>query len=200
MGMRHVLDNERGLTLVEMAVGLTLAAIAAAVTFGIFTSTQTSYYQTRNISEAQSELRVVSGMMTTEFRSLGSNPLEDAGVAFEPIGMALDDIIQIRMDLNGDGFINGWAEPAEEVLYTYAATTKEIYRVTWAGFFVVMSGVEGFTISYFDEGGAALGPTPLTPEQRGQVRSLQLDFSVRGPDGVLRDWSTTSGIRNDLNG
>jgi prepilin-type N-terminal cleavage/methylation domain-containing protein len=198
--MFRALQNERGLTLVEMAVGLTLAAIAAAVTFGVFTSTQNSYYQTRDISEAQAELRVVSGMMTTEFRSLGSNPLEDAGVAFEPIGLALDDVIQIRMDLNGDGFINGWAEPAEEVLYTYAVASKEIYRVTWAGFFVVMAGVEDFGIRYFDEAGAELGPTPLSPEQRGQVRSLQLDFSVRGPDGVLRDWSTTSGIRNDLSG
>ena len=100
----------------------------------------------------------------------------------------------------GDGFIDGWAEPSEEVLYVYTQNTKEILRVTWAGFFVVMAGVEGFGIHYFDEDGAELSPTPLDPEQRGEVRSLRLDFSVRGPDGVLRDWSTTSGIRNDLSG
>lgn len=194
------LNSERGFTLVEMMVGLSLAAIAAAVTFGIFTSTQGSYYQTRNISEAQAEIRVVAGMMTTEFRSLGSNPMQDGGVSFEPISQALSTGIQFRMDLNGDGFIDGWNEPCEEVLYVYGSVAKEIYRVTWAGFFTVMTGVETFSIRYFDAAGAELTPVPLNPNQRANVRSLRLDFSVRGPDGVLRDWSTTTGMRNDLNG
>lgn len=201
--MTRILSNQHGLTLMEMMIGLTLGAMAAVAVYAVFVSTQNSYYGTREASDAQGELRLVAGMMNSEFRAIGTNPT--AGSAggnfqFDPLGIATEEVVQFRADLNGDGLIDGWSEPAEVVLYVYSPDVGSLVRGTWSGWFEILSGVDACRFSYFDENGAQIGPPPLSADQLRQVQSIQLDMAVEGGDGEVRTWNSRVALRNGNSG
>lgn len=193
--MKKHLMNRRGLTLTEVMVGISLAAIASAVVFSVFLSTQNAYYDSRDISASQSELRLVANMIGSELRAAGSDPLESVNAG---IFSACSDSLSFSADLNGDGVIDSVNEPAEQVAYVFDSADGELFRVTGAGAALLMSNVNAFSIQYFAADGTELTPAPLTPAQLGQLRTIQLNFDVKGDDGVNRQWSNTVSLRNDL--
>jgi hypothetical protein len=190
----RLLDDERGLTITEVLLGMSLAAVAAAVIFSVFLSTQNAYYDSRDMSASQSELRIVSGMIASELRSAGSDARD---VGFDGIITAFPGAIQFSSDLNGDGIIDSVNEPAEQVTYVWDDVNEELLRATGAGTFTLMTGVVNFACHYFTAAGVELLPVPLDDANRAQVRRIRLDFTVTGEDGVDRDWSTNVSLRND---
>lgn len=185
----------------ELPVGLTLTAIVATISFGVFSATRSDQLQAREITDPQSDLRVVAARMSSELRSAGGRPRGDDphSVPFEAIAAATSGSIRFRSDLDGDGAIDGAQLADEDVLYSWDSETQKLYRVTDGGWTVVLGGVEGFAIHYFGDDGREL-VAPLNPSDRLGLRSLRIDFNVRGADGTVRDWSTTTGFRNDLQG
>jgi len=55
-----------------------------------------------------------------------------------------------------------------------------------------------FAEVYFAADGTELLPVPLTQAQLALLRTVQLNFDVKGDDGVDRQWSNTISLRNDL--
>jgi len=188
------LRNQRGLTITEILLGMTLAAVAAGVIFSVFLSTQNAYYDSRDMSASQSELRLVSGMIASELRSAGSDARD---VGFDGIITAFPSAIQFSSDLNGDGIIDSVNEPAEQVTYVWDDINQNLLRATGAGTFTIMTGVLDFQCHYFTPAGTELLPVPLDDAMRSQVRRIRLDFTVTGDDGVDRNWSTNVSLRND---
>lgn len=190
----RLLADQRGLTVPEILLGMTLAAVAAAVIFSVFLSTQNAYYDSRDISASQSELRLVSSMIASEIRGAGSDARE---VGFDGISSAFSGSIQFASDRNRDGVIDAVNEPAEQVSYVWDEVNQTLMRATGAGSFTVMAGVSNFQCHYFAIDGTELLPVPLDAALRQRVRRIRLDFTVRGEDGVDRSWSTNVSLRND---
>jgi len=193
--MKKILSNQSGLTLPEVMVGIALAAVATAVVFSVFVSTQNAYYDTREISSSQSELRLVANMIGSEIRAAGSDPRESVNAGIITAG---DATFSFSADLNGDGVIDAVNEPAEQISYVFDNADGELFRVTGAGTALLMSNMNSFSFQYFAVDGSELLPVPLTAAQLGQLRTIQLNFDVKGDDGVDRQWSNTVSLRNDL--
>jgi hypothetical protein len=181
------------MTIVEMMVGVALAAVAAAVVYSVFISTQGMYYDTRDIMDNQSESRVILGMMAQEIRSAGSD-VQEIGV--QRLVTCSADTIHVQSDLNSDGVITS-DEPAENVLYYYDAGAKELYRDTGAGPVLVLRNLEACSFQYLDANGDALSPLPLNAATRSLVRAVQVNLSVELNDDSIRDFSSTITLRND---
>lgn len=188
-----LLGNPSGLTMVEMMVGIVLAAVAAGVVYSVFISTQGMYYDSREILDNQSDSRVILSMLAQEIRSAGSD-VQDIGV--QRLVSCAADTIHVQSDLNSDGVIST-QEPAEDVKYYYDAARKELYRDTGVGAIVVLKGLESCTFQYLDANGNALSPLPLDAAGRRQVRAVQIDLSVQLKNDAIRDFSSVVAIRND---
>jgi hypothetical protein len=182
------------MTIMEIVLGMGLAAVAGAVIFSVFLSTQNAYYDSRDMSASQSELRLVSGMISSELRSAGSDA---RNIGFDGIIAAFPSAIQFSSDLNGDGIIDSVNEPAEQITYVWDDINQNLLRATGAGAFTVMSRVLDFSCHYFTAAGAELLPVPLDDANRARVRRIRLDFTVTGADGIDRTWSSNVSLRND---
>lgn len=192
------MQRNDGFTIAELLVGMTLAAIAGVVLFNVFVSTQGAYYESRDITSNQAELRIVMGMMTQEIRSAGSDA-QDLGV--NRLGLADGGQFTVQSDLNGDGAINAVNEPAEQVTYLYDQDAETLTRRTGAGDVVILDNVTAFQVTYLDAAGDALGPLPLDQGNRELVRAIAVTITVDPDnDDVERTWSTTVAIRNDPRG
>jgi len=187
-----------GFTIAELLVGMTLAAIAGVVLFNVFVSTQGAYYESRDITSNQSELRIVMGMMTQEIRSAGSDAQE---LGVNRLGEASAARFTVQSDLNADGAIDAFNEPAEQVTYSFDADNETLTRSTAAGDVVLLDNVTAFQATYLDVNGDALGPLPLTQAQREQVRAVGISITVEPDnDEIERNWTATVAIRNDPRG
>ena len=195
MTQRTEFADNRGFTIIEVMVGIGLAAVAAAVIFSIFVSTQESYYDNRQLVESQSEPRLVMSLMTQELRSAGSD-VNDIGV--QRLMSANADTIRVQSDLNSDGVISS-DEPAEDVAYYYNSGNKTLVRDTGNGSPVeIMSGLESFQLEYLDGTGAVLSPLPLDAAGRNSVRAVRLTMGVDiDGEGSIRYKSTVVAMRND---
>jgi len=186
--------SRRGFTLVEMMIALALAGVAATVVFSIFVSTQSMYYDTRNQMEAQADSRVVLGMMSQEIRSAGSDV---TSIGVERLVTCAGDTVRVQSDLDSDGVIEGAAEPSEDVTWFYNASAQTLVRSTAAGQMDVMGDISFFGLNFLDAQGLDLGPLPLDPATRRQVRAVEVFMTVDVDDGVQRNWNTTIALRND---
>ncbi len=196
MKQRNSLLNDRtGFTIIEVMVGVGLAAVAAAVIFSIFISTQESYYDNRRLVETQSEPRLVMSLMTQELRSAGSD-VNDIGV--QRLMAAGADTVRVQSDLNSDGFISS-DEPAEDVAYYYNPSNKSLVRDTGNGSPVeIMSELDTFQLEYLDGDGNTLSPLPLDGAGRNSVRAIRLTMGVDiDGEGSIRYKSTVVALRND---
>lgn len=190
----HARRDARGFTIVEMVVAISLAAVATAVIFTIFVSTQSMYYDTRTMMETQSDSRIVFGLMSQEIRSAGSD-VRNVGV--QRLVYAADDTLRIQSDINGDGVLNSVDEPAEDVTYLYDGVEETLVRRTGSGDMLLMSDVVGMQLRYMAANGTNLGPLPLDTAQRARVRAIGITVDFRMDDNAVRRWDTTVAIRNE---
>ena len=194
VGERHGTRN-RGFTLVEVMVALTLSAIGSAVIYSVFFSSRNSYFDTRQIAEVQSDSRAVIGLLAQDLRSAGSNPREVGAVQRLPF--AGTDQVRVQSDADGSGFINAVGEPAEDVTWIFDPNTETITRNTPAGAATLLTDVISLQFSYLDVNGNLLGPLPLTPVNRDLVRAINVQLSLRIMDDAPRTWNTILALRND---
>ena len=188
------IQDQRGLTIVELVVAMSLAAVATAVLFSVFASTQGMYYDTRTIMENQSDTRIVMGMLSTDIRSAGSD-IQQIGV--QRLATCAADTVRIQSDLDANGVLDASVEPAEDVTYFYDSGSESMMRSTGTGTITLMEGVLAFTLSYIDVAGNDLGPLPLDGPARQRVRAIEIAMTVEVEGDATRDWSTTVAIRNE---
>ena len=193
---RALLGDHRGVTLVEMMVALSLAAVAALVTYTVFVSTQGSFVDTREVTEQQQDARVVMNILTQEIRAAGSDGL---GIGIERLALCQTDTLRIQSDLDGDGVLDA-GEPAEDVLWFHDPANEAVVRRTASGDMVVLRDVVDFDFAYLDATGAPLANVPLPLEDRSRVRAVLIDLDVRITRNAERNWSTTVALRNDAAG
>lgn len=190
------LDNA-GVTLIELMVGLSLAAVAAVVVYTVFISTQGAYHDTKDMSEVQSDARIVLGMITQEFRAAGSDPNNRDAVVIQPLVTCDADTVRMQSDFNGNGVLDANVEPPEDVMWFHDPGALTLVRRTPGGDMTVLRSVTGFTVDYLDGQGNVLAGLPLDEKERGLVRALRVELRVRVSRDLERTWTTIAALRND---
>lgn len=185
--------HTEGFSLVELAVALTLAGMAALVVYGLFFDTRGAATDTQRIVDAQSDVRIAMNLMVQDIRGSGASPVE---LPFERIAVAAPDTIRLLSDLDGNGAIDPGTEPPEDVTWFYDPVDEELVRRTATGEFAVARDVTGFDLNFLDDDGAALDIFPLSREDRAAARAVQLFVRFRVADGVERDRDVTILLRN----
>ena len=107
--------DRRGLTLTELMIALAIFGVIMVVIFGFLSGARNSYSDTRERAQYQQSMRAVMSLVTREIRSAGCDP---TGAGFDNFGVADDDRISCRMDLNGDCGLHG-PGPDENITYTF---------------------------------------------------------------------------------
>ncbi len=186
--MKHT--DRRGLTLTELMIALAIFGVIMAVLFGFLTGARNSYSETRERAQYQQSVRAVISLVTREIRSTGCDP---TGVGFDYFGVADDDRLQCRMDLNGDSDVTDLG-PDETVSYQLVA--GNLIRNNGTGDQVILRGVQDLTFTYFDETGAALNAVPLNAATRARVRHVGINIEGETVDGEPVIYTTRIALRN----
>lgn len=185
--------RDAGFTLTEMAVALSLAAVAATVVFAVFFNTQTSFRDTRSLVDAQADVRVAMSLMAQDIRGAGASPTE---LPFDRIALADTDTIRVMSDLDGNGQIDVGVEPPEDVTWFWDQTEGALVRRTATGDMTVARGITFFGMNFLDRNGDELDVFPLDRDDRVDTRAVQLFVNFEIADGVERNRETTILLRN----
>lgn len=192
--MKKLIRDRRGFTAAELLVAMGLGAVAAVIIYSVFFSTRNAYFDTRGVSEAQSDSRSVMSLMSQDLRSAGSDPRR---IGLQRLPVANLNDVRVQNDADGDGVINAVGEPAEDVTWSFDADGGNIIRTTPQGATVLLSNVTGLQFTYLDAAGNALGPLPLSAENRDLVRAVDVSLTVEILDDNTRTWNTLLALRND---
>jgi prepilin-type N-terminal cleavage/methylation domain-containing protein len=193
--MNRLLREQRGFTAAELLVAMALSAVAAVVIYSVFFSTRGSYFDTRDVADTQSNSRNVISLLSQDLRSAGSNPRLTGAVQRLPVANGV--AVRIQNDADGSGVINAIGEPAEDVTWSYDEDAETVVRTTPEGATTLLTDVTNLQFAYLDAAGNALGPLPLTPENRDLVRAVNVLLTVRILDDATRTWNTVLALRND---
>ena len=193
--MNRLLREQRGFSAAELLVAMALSAVAAIVIYSVFFSTRSSYFDTRDVAETQSDSRNVLSLLAQDIRSAGSNPGLPAPVQRLPLASGI--AVRIQNDADGSGFINAVGEPAEDVTWSFDGDAETVVRTTPEGAATLLTNVTDLQFIYLDVSGNPLGPLPLTPEDRNLVRAVNVLLTVRILDDATRTWNTVLALRND---
>jgi len=185
-----------GFTLVELMIVVSvLALVALAVTSFMLTSGRAESRTVRR-ARIQGDSRQVMYLMTTEIRQAGADP------GNPPIGLVglvtgEDRKIHVRADLNGNGVIET-AEPSEDITYAWSSTARVITRDPGSGPAVVDSNVTAFALTYFDNSGLPVLPTPLSAVDAARVCSIGLSLTALDNDSQPITLTARIALRNIL--
>lgn len=189
--IRHLLGNNRGVTLVEMVVTIIILAIVLLVVNRVFFSSTRVYGVTSVRAGQQMNARAGLSVMITELRPAGSDP---AQMGVQPVLSAQSDTVHVQADLNGDQAITT-AEPSEDITYYYDANALAVMRDSGAGPEVMIPDVTACAFTYFDVDNNPLA-APLAANELGLVRSIGIAITTQTERGGQMAVSTRVSLRN----
>jgi prepilin-type N-terminal cleavage/methylation domain-containing protein len=186
--MRISKKRDKGFSLIELLIALSVFAI---ITGGLFTSLtrgQKRFRYEQDVLEAQQMARNAMDMMEREIRLAG---LPDrayydsasAGVANNEFAVGITTANSSNLifegDINEDGIV-------ETVQYTLSGTTLQrsaVAKGDAASLQTLAQNVSGLTFSYFNSDGNALAAPVATPANIGRVQiALALTANQIDPD------------------
>jgi prepilin-type N-terminal cleavage/methylation domain-containing protein len=194
MGMKAMQNiiptDRRGMTLTELMLALAIFGVIMVVLFGFLSGARSSYGDTRERAQYQQSMRAVMSLVTREIRSTGCDPNE---VGFDRFGMADDDAMICRMDLNGDSDFTDTG-PDENISYTFAA--GNLIRNNGTGNQTILRGIQAMSFTYFDADGNQLTAVPLSAMNRALVRFVGINIQGETVRGEPVTYTTRIALRN----
>jgi prepilin-type N-terminal cleavage/methylation domain-containing protein len=184
--------DRQGMTLVEMMISLSIFAVVLGVVFSFMQNTSNSYQKTRQKVQYQQSVRAAISLMSREIRSTGCDP---EAIGFDRFGQADANVLQCRMDLNGDQDITD-NNPDEDVTYTFVAASGELSRDVGAGDQVILKDLQSLTFRYFDSSGNELLGLPLNAVDRALVHFVDMTLTGETGMGESMSFTTRVSIRN----
>lgn len=198
MTLRPTCMGSRGFSLVELLVGLAIAAIAMAAIIGMFT-TLTRSYTTQNASASvQQAGRAAMEYMVQNIRMAGLNPtrIENVGIL-----EATSTRIKFNLDRNTNGEIDFVDE--EHMTFSYDPVDQQINE----GLYIddedhkswnpLVEHVTNLSFSYRDGDGVDLGPAPNLAD----IKTVEIFLTIaqlvpQNQNPVSRTYSTRIICRN----
>ena len=183
-------NKERGFTLVELLIAMTIGLIILTALSSTFLLQRDIYDDQEQIVEMVQTARAAMDMMSGEIRMAGYDPKgtmqrsDPTGAKF--VGIPYDaNKLEIYADLNGDEDTD---EPHEYIKYTMDSDFPfEIRRDTGGGRQEFALNIQSFTFDYFDSNGNSTTTT-------ANIRQIKITITARTskPD---RNYTPNSGYR-----
>ena len=182
----------RGFTLVEILMAMTISGIVAAGVYSTFYSQHKSYLTQEEVVSMQQNLRSAMHLIEREIRMAGCDPTGNASAGIQT---AQASTIRITMDLTDDA---GTGRPdgdttdlGEDIIYTLsdmdADGDSDLARndVNGSGNALMAENIDALNFVYLDE-------TPTTTITLSEIRSVQIAIVGRTqrPDRGYTDSST----------
>ncbi|MFP3928877.1 MAG: prepilin-type N-terminal cleavage/methylation domain-containing protein [Desulfobacteraceae bacterium] len=163
-------EGTRGFTVVELLVSMAVAGVVMAGVYLTFYSQQKSYVTQTAVAAMQQNLRAAMHHLKHEIRMAGYDP---EGTAEAGIVSALNDSIQVTMDLNGDGDTDDQDEDVTYRLYDADGDgIIDLGRQTPSGTEMAAENIDALDFVYLDSSGAQTAD----PDE---IRSVQITVVAR---------------------
>jgi len=165
MRLLHRPHHEDGFTVIELLIAMAMMGVILAAVF-TFAIAQGQFLSTREqVTQMTQGARAAMDMLTHEIDIAGYNPTGAAlsGVTFNTAQL------QLQADLDGDGDTDALDE---NIIYTYNATTRQIFRNTGDGDQPLANNITAFTFEYLDANG---NPTTVS----ANIRQLRMTLTAR---------------------
>ena len=173
-------SNQRGFTLLELLVGLTITLVVGAGTVSFVHNQAVSLRTQLSQTDVNDEARALVELMAREIRLAGFNPHCVSPSPVTAIVTAAPQSIRIQYDLDENGAVDAGATASEDVTYQYVTATSTLQRVVGgvATDLATNLPAAGFALKYYDVAqaeiiGAAAGGA-LTVAQRAAVRRISM--------------------------
>ncbi len=188
---KKTIKQNSGFSLLELIVGLGIAALSMMAIVSIFTTLTRSYTTQTTSANVQQAARVSLDYMTQNIRMAGFDPRRNAGAG---IIEASPTRISFLLDRDSSGIIDN---SEEDMAYEYDSADKEIEEVLDASTDApvkqpFLDNVTDLSFVYFDSNGDDLGEDPdlnliktvdifLTVERRSgrEKRPVRRTYSAR---------------------
>ncbi len=166
-------DTQRGFTLTELLIAMTLSLVVLAGVVSFFVNQRKIYSVREHVAEMQQNARAGMHFMARELTMAGYDPTETSGAA---IVTATATTLQVSMDLNGDG---DTADSDEHVTYAlYDAEgdgDQDLGRDAGGGSQLVAENIVTLAFAYT----LADETTTATPADLSQIRSIDVSLTAR---------------------
>lgn len=175
-GGRTRIVPERGMTLVELLVGMLLGLVAAAALTVVLRAGLAATVRAGDDAEAAIESAAALDQLVRDLRIAGYDP---AGAGVAPFTLTAADRVEIQADLDGNGAIDAASE--ERVAYRVAASSRSVQRVLGTQSLPILSDVPsgGLRFAYRDAAGTLLDPADAAT--RSAARLVEIDLTVAPP-------------------
>jgi type IV pilus assembly protein PilW len=187
--------NERGFTLVEILIAMTMSLVVMGAIYSLFTTQQKSYLHQERVATIQQNLRSAMIMIERDVRLAGCNP---TGTISPKPGIVMPDsnatTIHVTMDITNatgdtvtgspDGDIN---DPNEDVTYTLVGTNL-MRNIPGNNNNVVAEYIQSLNFTYLDGNGNVTAVSD-------NIRSVQVTIVAQTQKGQITSRTLTSNIK-----
>jgi len=202
--MMDALFRDRGVTLLELLIALTLGVLLVLGVLAVWRETQLAYLDGAEATEAQQSLRVAMDRVVQVVRNGGANPASIPN--FTAFGQAGEECLRVFADLQGnadrtppDGDLD---DPWEDVRFEYL---NGVFRQQNGGasaqslaFGIVPNPGAVPIFQYFDQAGAptaAGGRCGMTP---GNLRRISRVIVTLTAQGTVQGQAVTRTLRSEV--
>jgi prepilin-type N-terminal cleavage/methylation domain-containing protein len=160
--------NEKGFSLAELLVGISVCGILSAVVFPYTVSQNSSYKTQAATTDLQQDVRATIDLMCRDIRMAGYNPAQAsfAGVPFSACSLV------VQADLDGNGSISG---DNEWIRYSFDTTQHILSRTTASGTQTLSENILLFTFSLKDSAGVVVDSV----SRQADIRQIQVSVTGR---------------------
>jgi type IV pilus assembly protein PilW len=192
--------QERGFTLVEILVAMSVMTIVTGAIYGVFFSSNRSYRTQERVVDAQQKVRMGIDFMMRDIRMAGYDPKGNATDAVEGGGAGIKSATATQIRFASDMDMDGTIEEAnrERVTYTYDADTNEVLQILYEGTGseseqTLMDDVSALSFGYLDKDGTVA--VPVDAANLANIRTVVVVITCRGQDAQGNPFTRTLNAR-----
>jgi type IV pilus assembly protein PilW len=193
--------QERGFTLVEILVAMSVMTIVTGAIYGVFFSSNRSYRTQERVVDAQQKVRMGIDFMMRDIRMAGYDPKGNATDAVEGGGAGIKSATATQIRFASDMDMDGTIEEAnrERVTYTYDADTNEVLQILYEGTGseseqTLMDDVSALSFGYLDKDGNTVA-VPVDAANLANIRTVVVVITCRGQDAQGNPFTRTLNAR-----
>ncbi|MEB2284657.1 MAG: hypothetical protein B6D46_01420 [Polyangiaceae bacterium UTPRO1] len=170
-------DPARGMTLVELLVGMMLGLVATAALGVVLRAGLAASLRAGADAEVAIETAAAVDQLVRDLRSAGYDP---RGAGFPAFRLTAADRVELQADLDGDGAIDGNSE--ERVAYRVAVASRSLQRIVGAQSLPILADVEssGLRLAWFDAAGNALDPDDSATAEAARFVAIEIAATPSG--------------------
>jgi type IV pilus assembly protein PilW len=186
--------NNDAFTLVELMIVIAMICIVTGSIYGIFISSNRSYYTQDSVVEAQQSVRVGINSMTRDIRAAGFDPQRTADAGIE---VATATKLRFTADMNR---VNGIEETdRERITFEYDAGNNRLRRCLYEGtgsesWQTLINNVSALSFSYLDADGNDLG-NPVAAADLESIKTVVISMTVEGENALGGTFTRTLNTR-----